>query len=144
MPRIKIDLPDNFFFITTLSVRITDINYGGHLGNDAMLSLIHEARVQFLIHHGYTEMQIGSASLIMSDVAIEFKAEAFYGDVLSASVTAGDFSRAGFDLYYKFTKVEGDKTVVIAKAKTGMVCYDYSAKKLVAVPDEAIIQFSKS
>lgn len=136
MPRIKIELPQKFSFSRSLSVRITDINYGGHVGNDAMLSLMHEARMQFLKHHGYTEMQIGGASLIMSDVAIEFKAEAFYDDVLVVFVTAGDFTRVGFDLYYKITKEDSEKIIVIANAKTGMVCYDYNAKKVVAVPEE--------
>ena len=34
--------------------------------------------------------------MIMSDVAIEFKNELFYGDIIKASVAAGDFSRAAF------------------------------------------------
>ena len=48
MARIKIELPDNFPFTTSIPVRITDINYGGHVGNDTVLSIIHEARMQFL------------------------------------------------------------------------------------------------
>ena len=143
MPRIKLHLPENFSFTTQLPVRITDINYGGHLGNDAVLSLMHEARMQFLKHHGYTEMNVGSASLIMSDVAIEFKAEAFYGDVLTAFVTASDFTRVGFDLYYRFTKEVSGKSIIVANAKTGMVCYNYDFKKVVAVPDEVNLKLSQ-
>ena len=143
MPRIKLQLPQIFSFSTELPVRITDVNYGGHLGNDSMLSLIHEARMQFLKHHGYTEMSVGSASLIMSDVSIEFKSEAYYGDVLKVSVAAGDFSRAGFDLYYRILKEVPDKNVIVANAKTGMVCYDYEAKKVVAVPDEVKAKLSQ-
>lgn len=143
MPRIKLQLPEKFTFTTTLPVRITDVNYGGHLGNDALLSLIHEARMQFLNHHGYTEMQVGTASLIMGDVAIEFKAEAFYGDVLTVAVTAGDFTRVGFDLYYRFTKEAADKTIIVANAKTGMVCYNYEIKKVVAVPDDVKTKLSR-
>ncbi|NDG84238.1 MAG: thioesterase, partial [Proteobacteria bacterium] len=62
MPRIKIDLPERFAFSTELSLRITDINYGGHLGNDAVLGLVHEARVRFLKHHGFSETEIGGVS----------------------------------------------------------------------------------
>ena len=135
MPRIKISLPETFSFSTTLTVRITDLNYGGHLGNDAVLSLIHEARMQFLQHHGFSELEFAGVGLIMSDVAIEFKAEGFFGDRLTAYVAAGDFSRVGFDLYYKLVK--GDSPTPVAFAKTGMVCYDYNAKKVAAVPDQA-------
>jgi acyl-CoA thioesterase FadM len=72
MARIKIHLPDKFPFSVSIPIRITDINYGGHVGNDTVLSLIHEARVQFLQHHGYKELEIEDIGLIMSDVGIEF------------------------------------------------------------------------
>ena len=51
MERIKLNLPEQFLFSTNIAVRITDINYGGHVGNDSFLSLIHEARQQFLNHY---------------------------------------------------------------------------------------------
>lgn len=136
MARIKLQLPAHFSFTTQISVRITDVNYGGHLGNDAMLSLIHEARMQYLQHFGFTELSLGNASLIMSDVAIEFKSEAFYGDVLQVQVTVGEFSRSGFELFYRFTKTIEGKERIVALAKTGMVCYDYNEKKVVPVPEE--------
>ena len=126
-------MPSQFHFTTNIPVRITDLNYGGHVGNDTVLSLIHEARMQFLKHFGYTEMEFEGVSLIMSDVGIEFKTELFYGDVVKALVTAVNFSRASFDVYYKL--MNGETTVAVAK--TGMVCYDYQIKKVVRVPDDA-------
>ncbi len=72
----------------------------------------------------------------MSDVAIEFKNEVFYGDVLTASVIANDFTRVGFDIYYKLSKTIDDKETVVAIAKTGMICFNYTNKKVVAVPEE--------
>ncbi len=138
MTRIKISLPQHFSFITQLIVRITDINYGGHLGNDAVLSLMHEARLQFLQHYGFTELNFAGTGLIMSDVAIEFKAEAFYGDVLEVSMAATGFTRAGFELYYQFVKKLNDVTVIIARAKTSMICFDYDLKKVMPMPAGAI------
>jgi YbgC/YbaW family acyl-CoA thioester hydrolase len=134
MARVKLQLPQSFSFSSLIPVRITDINYGGHVGNDAVLSLLHEARMQFLNSAGYTEMNVGGAGLIMADAAIEFKGEAFYGDVLKAYVTTGEFSRIGFELYYKLVKSQ-DETVVVL-AKTGMICFDYEKRKVVAVPAE--------
>ena len=136
MPRTKLLLPDNFNFTTNIPVRITDINYGGHVGNDAILSLIHEIRVQFLHYHGYDELNLAGIGLIMADVTIEFKQELFYGEILRASVAAAEFSRIGFDLYYKLEKQTGEKWVSVTHARTGMVCYDYSLKKIAAVPKE--------
>ena len=131
MARIKIEVPEHFPFFTTIATRITDLNYGGHVGNDTVLSLIHEARVQFLKHHGYDELKIEGVSLIMGDAAIEFKAELFYGDVLTAFVCAEGFNRIGFDLFYKLKK---DETIV-AVAKTGMICYNYDLRRVVSLPE---------
>ncbi len=134
MPRVKISLPQKFSFTATIGIRITDLNYGGHVGNDTVLSLIHEARMQFLKHFNYTELEFAGTSLIMSDVAIEFKNEVFYGDVLTALVTANDFTRVGFDLFYKLIKTIENKEIVVALAKTGMVCFNYTNRKVVALP----------
>lgn len=148
MAKIKIVLPEIFSFCATIPVRITDINYGGHVGNDAVLSLIHEARMQFLKGFGYSELKFAGVGLIMADAGIEFKNELFYGDIVTLSVTTGDFSKVSFDVYYKLEKIlcqdprnerdkQGDKRIVVAVAKTGMICYDYENKKIVPIPEEA-------
>jgi acyl-CoA thioesterase FadM len=133
MARIKIAVPAHFSFSTAIAVRITDINYGGHLGNDALLSLLHESRLQFLHHHGYGELNLAGKGLILADVAIEYKAEGFYGDVLTIFVAAVDFNKFGFDLVYK---VLNQHRKVVALAKTGMVCFDYDARRIAALPEE--------
>jgi len=138
MPRVKILLPDKFLFSTSIPLRITDVNYGGHVGNDSILSLIHEARMQFLKEFGLTEMEFGGVSLIMSDVAIEFKNEIFYEDRLNAFITITDINRVGFDMVYKLVKTNSEKEVLVAIAKTGMVCFDYAKKKIAAVPQQVI------
>ena len=138
MARIKLTLPESFSFSTTLPVRITDLNYGGHVGNDTILTLLHEARIQYLQSLGFTELYFAGVSLIMGDVAIEFKAELFYGDALKAYVSAGEFTRVGFDLYYELLVEKEGKEVTIAAAKTGMVCFNYTTRKVSAVPQEAI------
>lgn len=132
MARIKLKLPEQFHFTTELPIRIGDINYGGHLGNDAVLSLVHEARVRFLKHHGYSELDIEGAGIIMSDAAVVYTSEGFYGDTLVVDVAVGDFQNAGCDFFYRL--VNKETGVEIARAKTGIVFYDYGAKKSVAVP----------
>lgn len=134
MSRIKIDLPDSFSFTAVIPIRITDINYGNHVGNDAVLSIIHEARMQFLSKHGYTELNLEDVGLIMTDVGIEFKKEMFYGDTIEIKIAATDFTTVGFDLYYLLEKQKDNNRMTVAIAKTGMVCYDYARKKITAVP----------
>lgn len=136
MARIKLHVPQTFSFSTKIAVRISDINYGGHVGNDSILSLVHEARLHYLKNAGYTELDFAGVGLIMADAAIEFKGEAFYGDVLKVYVTADEISRIGFELYYKLVK--GEDETLVALAKTGMICFDYSKRKVTSVPQDAV------
>ena len=137
MPRIKIDLPEFFSFSTVISIRITDLNYGNHVGNDTVLSILHEARMQYFVGMGYTELQFAGVGLIMRNAAIEFKSELFYGDQLIAAVTPGEISKAGFDLFYKLERDSGNKKELLVAASTAMVCYDYARKKIMPLPEEA-------
>ena len=138
MARIKIELPGSFHFTTQISIRISDINYGGHAGNDTILSLAHEARVQFLKKAGYGELDIEGIGLIITDAAIEYKSELFHGDIVLVSVKATNFSRAAFDIFYKMEKENSGERKLVAKIKTGMLGYDYSNKKIVAIPGNAV------
>jgi len=136
MARIKIDLPEHFSFITEIPVRITDLNYGAHVGNDTILSLIHEARMQWLTSFGYTsELNIEGIGLIMVDAGIEFKSELFYGEKIFASVASAGLTKIGFDIYYKLEKGNSVERSLIALAKTGMLCFDYQKRKITPVPE---------
>jgi len=139
MPRLKIDLPATYHFTTEIPIRITDINYGGHLANDAVLSILHEARLRMLVQHGWTEMNIEGVSIIMSDSAIVYKSEGFYGESLRIQIAVKDFSRFGCDFYYLVRERESGREIV--QAKTGIVFYNYEGRKLAGVPEKFIQQF---
>ncbi|HCL05072.1 MAG TPA: thioesterase, partial [Chitinophagaceae bacterium] len=108
MNRIKLTLPEFFHFSTELVIRITDLNYGGHVGNDVFLSLIHESRQQYLLSLGYKELSFAGVGLIMADVALEYKRELNHMDRIRISVAAADLDKLGFDLYYKIELLTDD------------------------------------
>ena len=143
MARVKVALPDSFSFATEIPVRITDLNYGGHLGNDALLGLLHEARVHFLRSIGVPNDYdpVTKLGLIMVDVAVEYKGEAFHGDVLRFDVAAADPSKYGFDVVYHVHNQVGKE---VARAKTGMLCFDYNTHKLRLLPAELAAQVGYS
>ena len=139
MARIKIDLPPKFSFSTIIPIRITDINFGGHVGNDTILSIVHEARAKFFQQLGYDELNFWGVGTIMSDVAIEYKDQIYYGDEVLASIAVGEITKVAFDLFYKLEKRSANgKQAIAALAKTWMVCYDYDLKKVAAIPEKAI------
>lgn len=135
MPRVKIDMPDRFSFSCDIPVRIGDINYGGHLGNDAVLGILHEARMRYLLSLGCSELDACGTSLIMTDVAVNYKQEGFYGDVLQVQLAAGEISSRGFALFYQVTCERGEGAILVAEARTGMLCFDYGQRKVSVLPD---------
>jgi acyl-CoA thioester hydrolase len=137
MARIKIDMPSVKLTEIIIPVRISDVNYGNHVGNDAFVSIIHEARLQWLSKHDQSELDFGGTGLIMGDLAIEFKNESFYGDVIAVSVYAGEITRVSFELYYQLITSRNNTPVLLANAKTGMICFDYSSRRPVALSEEA-------
>jgi acyl-CoA thioester hydrolase len=135
MARIKIDLPTAFSYNISIPVRIQDVNYGGHVGNDAILSIMHEARIQYLNSIGCKELDHdGGTSLIMSDVAIAYKGEGFHGDIFLVEITAGEYSAFGFELFYRITTNRNAQTITIAEAKTSMTCFNYKNRKVMKLP----------
>ena len=132
MARIKIDLPVKFNYNTEIPIRISDINYGGHLGNDSVLSICHEARIRFLNELGFTELNVDGVGIMMTDAAVQYKSEGFYGDVLLVEVGVMDFSKIGCDVVYRLSNKKTKKE--IALAKTGIVFFDYERKKTMPVP----------
>lgn len=133
MKRMQLDLPDEFPFCTSVDIRIGDINYGQHVGHDAMLALLHEARLRMLRQHGCSEMDVGGCGLIMGDAAIVFQGEVAYPSTLLIEVALANPSRAGFDMVYRVRDAESRSAVAVAR--TGMICFDYERKRMAKMPE---------
>lgn len=134
MGRLQLKPLATYPFSTRLTVRTTDLNYGGHLGNDRLLSLVHEARVAWLADNGWTELDCAGVSLIMGDAALVYQGEAFAGDCLTFAVGAAEATRSGFRLFFRVTRETDGTHQPIALVENGMVCFDYQTRRIVALP----------
>ena len=134
MQRIKIDLPQKFIYFTEISVRVYDVNFAGHLSNDSILSMVHEARIRFLKNWGYSEVDTTGAGIIMFDAAIQYKSQGYHGDILVFDVSVNNFIRNGCDFIFRITNKANGKE--IARAKTGIAFFDYEQNKMVPVPEK--------
>lgn len=132
MARIQIDLPEHFAFSTEIPLYVGHLNYGGHLDNALLLSLVSEARLRFFKSMGHTELDVEGLGIIVADAALQYKSEAFHGEVMVVQMTAGDFSSKGCDLLWRMTDKETRREV--ARGKTGIVFFDYASRKVAPVP----------
>lgn len=132
MARIVIDLPERFAFSTELTVYLSHINYGNHLDNALLLTLVSEARLRFFKSLGYTELDVEGVGIIVADAAVQYKSEAFHGEVLVAAMTPVDFNKYGCDLVWRLSEKDSGREV--ARGKTGIVFFDYTSRKMAPVP----------
>ena len=130
--RLKLPEPQQFIYTTEIAPRISDINYGNHLGHDRLITLLHEVRLRFLAQHGFNEFDIAGASIIMADLAISYKSEVVYGESLTVDIALIEPSSTGCNFFYLVRKTSGQKEV--ARATTGIVFFDYQKKKITRMP----------
>ena len=134
MPAIKPQEQAGAPFRVRYTVRIGDISYGGHLGNDKYLLLFHDARLAYLAGLGASEKDIGGGTgLIMSEAHVRFQAEVFLGDELEVSVLPRDVQASRFTLDYQVTRV-GDGTAA-AEGYTTLVAFDYGKRRVTRLPE---------
>jgi acyl-CoA thioester hydrolase len=133
MARVKLQIPTHFPFRTEIQIRIGDINYGGHLGNDAVLSIVHEARIQFLKSLGYSELDIEGTAIMMTDAVVIYSSEGFYGDVLIVEACAADFQPVTCDFIFRLANKTTGKE--IARIKTGIAFFNRQTRKISPMPD---------
>ncbi len=134
MARVKLELPETFPFSTEITVRISDINYGQHLGNDALLAILQEARIRFLRTQGFSEADVDGSGMIMADAVALYRAQSFHGDVLRIEVAVADPERCGCDFVYRVTRMSDRRE--IARAKTAIVFFDYASGRVVRMPEK--------
>ena len=131
MPRVEITLPEHFAYHSELEVRVGDLNYGDHLGNDSVLTLLHEARRRYLRSLGADEIGTDGLGFVVADFAVVYRSQAFYGDRLTTEVAAGEFVSRGCAFFYRLAQADGR---VVAEARSGHVCFDFKAQKAVSFP----------
>jgi acyl-CoA thioesterase FadM len=142
MARLQLTFPeDQWYYSTQLTVRVTDINAGNHLGNDSMISMISEARARFLFEFGVSESERDGNGIIVTDLATTYRAEAHARDQLLFEVGVMDFNKYGGDIIFRITRPL-DKTL-IAMAKSGFVFFNYKTSQVVAMPDDFRAKFDR-
>ncbi len=132
MSRVTIEMPDSMDFAMEMTVPIAFINRGNHLGNDALVSCLNEARLAFMQAKYGDPYAIDGCAMINGDLAVVYKSEAFHRDVLRIEVAAVDAHRYGCDFVYRVSAVADQR--IIALAKTGMLLFDFDQRCLRPAP----------
>lgn len=134
MSRVSITYPEQTLFSHELSVRTYDVNKGGHLGHDRLISLLHEAREHFFFALGFTELDVGGVGIVVADLMVQYLGEVFMAQRLNVSIALAGKAKKSLDMYYRVDCI--DTGAQIALAKTAIVFFDYGPRQAVAIPSQ--------
>lgn len=139
MARVELQLPEQFYYTITITVRMTDLNPGGHVGNDQMISLLSEARYRFFYHYGLDEFSLSEHGIIITDLVTTYKSESFAQENLKFEVGLMDFNKYGADIIFRVTKHPTGQ--IVALAKQGFVFFNHTVHKVAPMPEDFRRQF---
>jgi acyl-CoA thioester hydrolase len=123
--------------IARFEVRIGDINYGGHMGNEAALLLFQDARIRFLESIGFSEKHIGDrAGIILSEAHVYFRKEIFLHDELYADISVAEVTTSSFEMVYSIRRTADAAEVL--NGTTRLIAFDYERKKVTRLPEAFI------
>lgn len=127
-------MEDKKTFAGKYPIRVGDINYGGHMGNDKSLLLFHDARIHFLEGLGFSESNIGGPGIIMAEAHVFFRREVFRGDELSAYIHIRDIRELSFVMHYTFLRDDEE----VLRGNTKLIAYDYERGRVTKLPEEFV------
>ena len=124
---------ENFNFTMPYTVRVADVNYGGHVSNAAVLSFFQDARIGYLAHLGqFSELDVGGCGLILPEAQVRYLAEMFLGEQLVIGARVTEVRNSSFVMTYRIERA-GEPT---AEGTTSLVAFDYRKRRPVRLPAE--------
>lgn len=127
-------------FEINYKVIVSDINYGGHMGNERALILFQQVRMDWLNSIGYDEANIEGKGLIQLESHVYYLKEVFLGENLICRIKNVNLEKITFTIEYE---IINEKNEVAINGSTKMVIFDYERKRLSRIPKEFIEKISK-
>ena len=132
MSRKELKEQKQYEFRCTITLQPRDINYEGHLGAEAITSLVNNAQATILHGLGFNEEDLGDGQtgITISELAVNLKTQAFVFDELQIHTHFGEFRRNSFRIFHRITK----GLAVVALVETGITAFNRDSSKIAAVP----------
>ncbi len=137
MERVKLEFPaEAVIHRHPLTVRVTDMNYGRHLGHDALISLLHEARIQAFAALGLPEWDMHGHPSVVADLAVQYQNEARWPDALVIATAVPAPQGKALTVYQRV--FHADSQQIVATARVNQLLIDLATGRPVDVPQQVM------
>lgn len=128
-------------FSVDYKVTISDINYGGHMGNERALLLFQQARIDLFKSLGVSEINVGdSVGTIQKDAHVYYRGEVHLGDELVISIKDIEITKTTLNFVYSVEKKDGK---IVLEGSTTIVAFDYEKRKVAKFSQEFLDKLKK-
>lgn len=117
-------------FSIPLTVRVSDLNYGNHVGYQNYFSYFQEARMAYLTRLGYSELDIEGYGMIVGEANCKYKQELFLNDRIQVACRTKSIKGKRFVMEYRISRDDH----ICAEGFTHNYCYDDQAKTIARLP----------
>ncbi len=121
---------EDFKFSIPLTVRASDLNYGGHVGYQNFFAFFQEARLAYLNQFGFSELDIDGYGMIVAEANCKYKQELHLNQPIRIGCRVDKLKSKLFVMNYKIESTEN----ICAEGFTKNLCFDYKVKKIVKLP----------
>jgi len=116
-------------------VRVDDINYGNHMGNERALIAFQQGRIELLESFGASELNVGDGcGLIQMSSYVEYLKEVRMGEILDIKISLEELKGPSMTLRYDVFSKENK----VFFGTTKFLAYDYENKKVRRFPREFV------
>lgn len=136
------DLAGPFHHAIEISVRFSDTDARGHVNNAVYLTFCEMGRIRYwtdVTGETFTSVAEDAESLILAEARIVYRAQTFYGEIVTVQTRATRIGRSSFTLEHRLLAARpGDPPRLVAVGDSILVHYDYAALKASPLTDEQV------
>jgi acyl-CoA thioester hydrolase len=136
------DLTGPFRHELEIAVRFADTDAMGHVNNATYLTYCEGARLRYwtdVTGEPVTHRHVGAESLILAEARITYRAQAFYGEIITVQTRATRIGRSSFTLEHRLLSAEPDTAArLVAVSDSVLVRYDYAAASPAALSEDQV------
>lgn len=134
---------DPFRFSISIPIRYADIDAQRHLNNVAYFTFMEQARVEYLrAVKLWQGDRFDSVGMIVAEATCSYQAPAYLWESVTTWARISYLGTRSFHFAYRLETERG----VIATGRTVQVCYNYSRRESIPIPDDwrqAIVNFEE-
>ena len=121
-----------------IEIRFSDIDKFGHVNNAVYLTYMEQSRISYFNEIIGKNNEWEKTGIILAKAEIDFLKPILFEDKIEIEVAVSRLGNKSFDMTYNIMKKQNELTILMARGKTVLVCYDYKSNETILIPQEWI------